>query len=135
MTEKIFENFKLPKEWFESGDEDLKAAEILFNAEGPNRIICFHCQQAVEKYPKGFLLLNTDKYPKVHDLLELITLCQEINPQFINIKESSVILTPYYIESRYIAMTSETYTKQDSEKAMDISLSIITFIKERMKTK
>lgn len=124
-------NYKLPQEWYRAGDEDAISAEILLKESGPHRIICFHCQQAAEKYLKGFLLLRKQKYPKSHDLLEIITLCQEVDPGFASIKESGAILNPYYIESRYFATTSEAYSREDSQKAIENATAIIEFIKSR----
>jgi len=124
-------NYKLPKDWYRSGDEDIISAKILLKESGPNRIICFHCQQAAEKYLKGFLLLYKGEYPKSHDLLEITTLCQEIKPDFASIKELGAILNPYYMESRYFATTSDAYSKEDSEKAIEKTNSIIKFVKDR----
>lgn len=46
-------NFKiLAKEWFEKGNHDLDEANLSFREGGWTDIICFHCQQAVEKYLK-----------------------------------------------------------------------------------
>ncbi len=124
-------NYKLPQDWYRSGDEDIISAKILLKEGGPNRIISFHCQQGAEKYLKGFLLLRKGKYPKSHDLLEIITLCQEVEKDFASIKQLGAILNPYYMESRYFATTSEGYSREDSEKAIEKATSIIKFVKER----
>ncbi len=39
------------KDWFEMAKKDIKSAEILFQHEADNGI-CFHSQQAIEKYLK-----------------------------------------------------------------------------------
>ena len=50
---------EISKEWFEIGDSDLASAEFLLKMHPvPNEIICYHCQQAAEKYLKGFLALK-----------------------------------------------------------------------------
>jgi HEPN domain-containing protein len=48
------------KQWLSKADDDLKSAEYLatMHYPRPEGIICFHCQQSVEKYLKGFLLQN-----------------------------------------------------------------------------
>ena len=47
-------------QWLEIADRDLTIAD--FSAKNmrpaPYEIICFHCQQAVEKYLKWFLVLH-----------------------------------------------------------------------------
>jgi HEPN domain-containing protein len=44
------------RQWLEKADHDLMAAEYLttMHYPRPDEIICFHCQQAAEKYLKGF---------------------------------------------------------------------------------
>jgi HEPN domain-containing protein len=41
-------------------------------------IIGFHCQQAVEKCLKAFLVLHDIEPPRSHDLLFLKTICQSV---------------------------------------------------------
>lgn len=42
------------EEWFKMAKKDLNGARILYEHGGDNGIVCFHCQQAIEKYLKGF---------------------------------------------------------------------------------
>jgi HEPN domain-containing protein len=51
--------------------DDLAAANILFEKEGPASIICFHAQQTVEKGLKAVLIRNGTLIRKIHDLVEL----------------------------------------------------------------
>jgi HEPN domain-containing protein len=44
----------------------------------PKDIIGFHCQQAVEKCLKAFLVLHDIEPPRSHDLLYLKTKCQSM---------------------------------------------------------
>ena len=43
-------------DWFEKASQDLRGAEILMAHEGGNDLVAFHCQQAMEKTLKGWLL-------------------------------------------------------------------------------
>ena len=47
------------KDWFEKAIQDLRGAEILMEHDGGNDLVAFHCQQAMEKALKGWLLKNT----------------------------------------------------------------------------
>ena len=38
------------KEWLTMAEKDLKSAKILFEHDADYGIVCFHCQQAIEKY-------------------------------------------------------------------------------------
>ncbi|OGX39842.1 MAG: hypothetical protein A3G91_04790 [Omnitrophica WOR_2 bacterium RIFCSPLOWO2_12_FULL_50_9] len=58
MNETDFRHRKA-KEWLRKGDSGLRSAEILIKEEHPpTDTACFHCQQAVEKYLKGYLTLQ-----------------------------------------------------------------------------
>lgn len=42
--------------WVVKAEENLKAATILFESgDFPSAVVCFHAQQAAEKYLKAFL--------------------------------------------------------------------------------
>jgi HEPN domain-containing protein len=52
-------NLELALSWFKVADEDLLAAEHELRYEDAVlRTICFHSQQSVEKYLKGFLIYH-----------------------------------------------------------------------------
>ena len=44
--------------------------------------ICFHCQQAAEKYLKAFLVLHSVDFEKTHNLEFLANLCKAISGDF-----------------------------------------------------
>jgi HEPN domain-containing protein len=106
-------------EWFLKGDEDLKAARVLYNAGlyGPS---CFHSQQAVEKYLKAFLLAKNMEISKTHNLKLLINKCKDIDPSFSELLRRGVhYLTEYAVEVRYpgIYITE----KEDAEEALRLA--------------
>ena len=71
-------------EWFKKGDHDLRAAEAILRLQDPPLdIVCFHAQQCVEKYLKGFLSFYEIEVLRTHDLVELLTKCGNIDPSFI----------------------------------------------------
>ncbi len=50
------DNLSIAQEWFVIANTDLASATFLQNMHPiPIEIICYHCQQATEKYLKGFL--------------------------------------------------------------------------------
>lgn len=49
------------EEWLQMAKKDLQSAKILFEHDGDYGIVCFHCQQAIEKYLKGFLIFKSGK--------------------------------------------------------------------------
>ena len=44
------------KEWISKAEKDIKTVEIMKEVEDITEIVCFHCQQAVEKYLKALLI-------------------------------------------------------------------------------
>jgi len=90
-------------EWFRFGDMDLDVAEVL-SAQRPQHleIICYHCQQAAEKYLKGYLIYQTgEEAPRIHNLTRLCALCSQWNILFDEIKSECNALNPYGIQPKY----------------------------------
>ena len=116
------------QQWMEIADDDLAIAE--FSAKNmwpvPYAIICFHCQQAAEKYLKWFLVLHDIDPPKTHDLEELEKLCESINPQFSTIYNQCSILSGYAVQSRY--PNEICIEKHDMDKALEYVKTIREFI-------
>ena len=116
------------QQWKEISDSDLNLAD--FSAKNmwpvPYAIICFHCQQAVEKYLKWFLVLHDIEPPRIHDLEELEKLCEAIEPQFSGIYEKCSVLSGYAVQSRY--PNEMRVEKQDMDKALEYAKDIREFI-------
>ena len=116
------------QQWLMLANNGLNLA--IFSSENmwpvPYEIICFHCQQAVEKYLKWFLVLNDIDPPRTHDLEELEKLCEAIAPQFSAIYEKCSVLSGFAVQSRY---PSEIHLeKQDMDRALAYAKSIREFI-------
>jgi len=85
-------------------DMDLAAAVYLESMTHPKplEVICFHCQQAVEKFLKVYLRNQSDDNPpKTHNLVDLCDLCQAYAPEFADIKAACSKLTMYAVQTRY----------------------------------
>jgi len=70
-------------QWIEKAEHDLIAA-ILIVEHQPLilDIACFHCQQAVEKYLKTYLVFKKEEFPKTHNLDLLQQMCSNYEPAF-----------------------------------------------------
>jgi HEPN domain-containing protein len=124
---------KLAKEWFRIGDNEFGFAKLGFedfDAFYPQ--ICFQCQQAVEKYLKGFLVYHKQKFYKIHDLTELAKLCAKVDKDFLNFLPKTDILSQYYLTSRYPLEYPEA-GKKEAKEALEIAKEIIEFIKIKLK--
>ena len=91
----------LPADWLAQGDQDLEAAEILLNQNGPLPIVAFLLQQTVEKYLKGYLLSQAWSLRRIHDLEILIQEAISRDIDFTPFLSTCQQITEYYIESRY----------------------------------
>lgn len=74
---------RLIREWIAKADEDLAFARVNFE-EGRNYYaqICFHFQQAAEKYLKAVVVANNLEFRKIHDLVALLNQCLSIAPSY-----------------------------------------------------
>lgn len=96
------DNAEIANEWFSIADLDLASASYLQSMKPvPVEIICYHCQQAAEKYLKGFLAYFGYEIIRTHDLVVLNKLCQETKEDFKMIKEECLLLTDYSVNVRY----------------------------------
>jgi HEPN domain-containing protein len=115
-------------EWFQFGDTDLKVAEHLSATlyPPPLEIICYHCQQAVEKYLKGYLVFTgTEEPPKIHNLMALCASCARIDNRFDTIVAKCNILNAYGVQPRY---PDEIYIDESQmKKALLYACEIKTF--------
>ncbi len=96
MNEEVINN------WIKKADEDLKVVRHEMNQEEEERAtgaICFHSQQAAEKYIKAYLLTKSVNIPKSHDLEYLLTICIDLDKDFRKMDIGN--LTDYAISVRY----------------------------------
>ena len=89
------------EDWVSFADSDLKTAEIVIRDGSPlANIIAFHCQQAIEKYFKAYLLEKNIPIIKTHDLIKLNNMIKEVKD--LNINENMLIMiNEVYSETRY----------------------------------
>lgn len=87
--------------WLVKADNDFKTAGQIFNVEEIiTDTICFHCQQAAEKYLKGYLVSKNISPEKTHKIESLLALCIRLDSSFEEISEAKT-LTEYAVELRY----------------------------------
>ncbi len=63
---------QLIEEWIKKADEDLGFASSVLDDSTYYAQICFHYQQAAEKYLKAFIIGNDLEFNKIHDLVKLL---------------------------------------------------------------
>jgi HEPN domain-containing protein len=92
-----------PKDWRLLAERDMAIAEHLATTMRPVPCegIAFHCQQAVEKYLKGAMVLLGDEPPYIHDLDDLCSMAEKHRPSFVNIASLCTIITQFSVQPRY----------------------------------
>jgi HEPN domain-containing protein len=92
----------LVRQWIAKADVDYRTAERLVGDTEPIReSIAFHCEQAVEKYLKAFLVCQQIEFPKTHSISRLLDLVQPIAPELARSLEEAEGLTVFGVEIRY----------------------------------
>ena len=90
------------KQWIIKGDHDLGTAKVTY-LHVPEYLdtVTFHCQQAVEKYLKAYLIFQSTVFKFSHDLIYLLDLITLKDPDFENYYDTISELQGYAVEIRY----------------------------------
>ena len=87
--------------WLEKALSDLQSARILLTWGGDEMAVAFHCQQAIEKALKGYLLFKVGRHFDGHNLTFLCRQAAIADERFSRYLGESAALNNYYIETRY----------------------------------
>jgi hypothetical protein len=69
--------------WLTKADNDLKiVGHEMANQDPVTDAVCFHCQQAVEKYLKAFLMEHDRECARTHNVDALLAECRAIDSAF-----------------------------------------------------
>ena len=120
------------KQWIIKGDHDLGTAKITF-LHIPEYLdtVTFHCQQAVEKYLKAFLVFLSKPFRFSHDLVYLLDLISENDPDFTNYYDSISELQGYAVEIRYPDDTI-FLSQENVKQAISIAKDVRDFVTLKM---
>lgn len=83
------------QEWVKIAEEELESAEYLF-VGGLYRMVCYHAQQAVEKFLKAILAEEKSKVPRTHNILDLVFALREEGHHPPLSEEEAIFLTSIY---------------------------------------
>ena len=127
------DNKDVAKRWFSKGNNDLIAGNyILTMPNPPIDTICFHSQQAAEKYLKGFLTFHGIEAPKIHGIEELISMCKKVDPDFSKLFDIASDLSGYAVEVRYPMDSDSEITIEEAQCAIDIAEKIKIFVLNKL---
>jgi HEPN domain-containing protein len=123
----------ITREWTSKADEDFEFARINLD-EGKNfhAQICFHFQQAAEKYLKAFIIAHDLEFRRIHDLGLLLKICSAKDPSFEGLKEDSEFLAAFYVDTRYPVQWPTKFSKEEALKALQASDRIRILVRKKL---
>jgi len=128
MAQELIEKIRL---WLIKAENDVKTVQnLLDSSEVITDAICFHSQQAAEKYLKAYLVSKGIDPEKTHKIERLIETCLKIDPSFIDLKDA-VLLTEYAVEFRY---PDDFYIPDEDEarKAFHLAIAVKDFVMRKV---
>ena len=91
----------------------------------------FHCQQAVEKAMKAFLVWHEQPFKKTHDLTALGEQCVSLDATLDPLVERAASLSDYGVEFRYPTDLAEPSVEQ-AQEAIALASEFVTAITDRL---
>lgn len=120
------------RKWVIKGDHDLGTAKITY-LHIPEYLdtVTFHCQQAVEKYLKAYLIFKNITFKFSHDLIYLLDIITQKDSDFESFYDTVSELQGYAVEIRY---PNETIylSNEKVEKAMIIARNVRELVTRKM---
>jgi HEPN domain-containing protein len=86
--------------WLNKAEHDLLSAQRLLEIE-PMILdnACFHCQQAIEKCLKAFLIYHGRDIERTHNIIFLLSECATFDPIFATVDPLNI--NAYAVQGRY----------------------------------
>ena len=121
------------RSWMKKAENDLKNVRIILESkeeDKPYDTVCFHCQQAAEKFIKAYLTLLDLPFPNTHNIGQLI--------ENALVKDSAMTaflkadaLTTYGVVIRY---PDDYYmpTEKETREAYEIALAIQKYVRQKI---
>jgi HEPN domain-containing protein len=124
------------REWLVKADEDFEFASVIL-AEGKpfSPQICFHFQQAAEKYLKACTILYDLEFRKTHDLTLILKNLLVCNQGFEKFREDVEFLSVFYIDTRYPVHWPVSYSRDEAQKAREAASRIREFVRKAIAIK
>lgn len=110
----------LVREWIDKAEGDLRTAEREGAVtDSPNwDAVCYHAQQAVEKYIKAVLQQKGKAVVRTHDLAALLPLAGIAPEELGDLNDDAEWLTAFAVEVRYPGETADAEAAKRAVAAM-----------------
>lgn len=121
----------ITREWINKANKDLIVAQREMQEKDPvYDAVCFHSQQAVEKYLKAILQENDVYFSKTHDLKILYDQCKTFVPEIEDLKEKIIELSSYAVEIRYPGIEA---TDEEAQDSLQLALKVKEIVSKYFK--
>lgn len=91
-------------------------------------MVAFHCQQAVEKLLKAYIIAKTGVILNTHSLIYLCKEAEKYNYEFRKHIKDCAFVNQFYIETRYPADEPLIVSDEDADECITISSRIYDII-------
>lgn len=120
----------LTEEWVTKAEGDLAVADSQMHGSSPvTDVVCFLCQQSVEKYLKAWLTEQSISFPRTHDLDALAKLCLGSLPELAHYLHDLRYLTSFAVDVRYPGASTE---QGDAEQSTQTAHDIRTLVRSKL---
>jgi HEPN domain-containing protein len=121
------------EDWLEAAAEDRRVAATCLALDPPVRgAAAFHCQQAIEKLLKGFLMLAGKRSRKTHSLAQLGAAVQESFPKISDLVAAAKDWRRWAVDFRYPTPRGRIKPAPD-EDALRRALLVIDELASRLR--
>ncbi len=123
---------KITEEWVAKAETDYDLADLALKgrekpiADG----VCFHSQQCVEKYLKGYLQEKEIRFSFIHPLDPLLQLCLTADAEFESIRTDLERLDFYAVRIRYPGVPAQT--DEVAHKAFAATTRVRAFMRGKL---
>ena len=121
-------------DWIARASEDLSCAMLLLREDDCYNCIAFHCQQAIEKALKAYILIKSNQLVDGHNLTWLCKQAVKYNQSFQVWLADSAALNKCYIETRYPADMPPVLSYEMVRRYFQMARDMYTFICAEMDT-
>lgn len=121
----------LTLEWVDKAEGDIRTARREYRARiHPNfDAVCFHTQQAAEKYLKALIQESGMPIPRIHSLAELMALISKKEADIMLIQADAIVLEGYAIQFRYPGLSAD---RSEAKTALAAAERICLFIRKKL---
>ncbi len=120
--------------WLVKADEDRLCVRNEMNAvQKPWSVICFHWQQAAEKYLKAFLVQRGVKPERTHDLAQLVAARTQVDASLSAPRPACVKLSDFAVDIRHPGVPVEV-EEQMAKEAVEVAEQICNAIRKKLPT-